>query len=77
MDSTVNLLIVKDCVVAFFIIYETLRVVVLYLRGATRASAWHPATVASLGKKLYSHCPVVKPANIVYVCQGTAEKQLQ
>ena len=25
MDSTVNLLIVKDCVVEFFIIYEMLR----------------------------------------------------
>ena len=32
------------------------------------ARLWHPATVVSLGKKLYSHCPshpAVKPGNIV------------
>ena len=40
------------------------------------ASYMH-ATVVSLGKKLYSHCPshpAVILGNIVYVCQGTVEK---
>ena len=57
--------------------WQAARASAWYLKGPRfDPQLWHPATVVSLGKKLCPSHPAVKVGNILYICQGTAEKQL-